>query len=122
MVLVHHASPSAGCDLASLLDLSSPGFIVEDSFLVRTSVLSSQSGEGDPSFAPAQVDLPHWEEEDGHNSNPVPWWALSLEGQSHPIWGGWGRSHQCNPNRVEPVPQSPLHGRRFLLEGFLAWP
>lgn len=90
MVLVHHASPSAGCDLASLLDLSSPGFIAEDSFLVGTSVLSSQNREGDPSFAPAQVDLPHWEEEGGYNSNPVPWWALSLEGQSHPIWGGAG--------------------------------
>lgn len=35
---------------------------------------------------------------------------------------GWGRSYQCNPNRVEPVPQSTLHGRRFLLEGFPAWP
>lgn len=52
---------------------------------------------------------------------PSPMVGTQLERTKSPCVG-WGRSHQCSPNRVEPVPQNTLHGKCCLLEGFPAWP
>lgn len=79
MVLSHHSSLSVVVTLCPSWTSES---IVEGPFLVDISALSPQSQEKDPSFAPAQVDLPHWEE-------------VTIQTQSH---GG----HSVQKDKVTP--------------------
>lgn len=77
--------PQCCCELCP--SWASPAFIGEGLFLVTPQCHHLKARKG---IHPMPWHRQDWEEEDGHDLTPVPWWALGLKGRS-PLCGTVGQ-------------------------------